>query len=445
MLSSKPTQRVGHGCSIPQSTPRHKSGSDLESTKARGTTNNSVPRKEDAPPSLNDPDLLDRQSAALARQSKGSFLKKTAIPQPGLPLSGKPKLSEASVLVGGPVRSQATGFRATSVSAPNGYTKPEVTAVKLNVGLHEQGRSRTQVIRSRVPNQPGRVPSHESRDSRTAASAASGRTVSQRSMKSSSSVSVAGEPISGYDKGLPEETREIQRELLKLHLLHSTSANTQDQWRTSAKVHFHKRFEALKERHAEIADLSYQTQELRNRLALVDWCRNAQASEIGRRVHLLSTCIHEIYHDVGFSGRYNHTLQTFQAWYDRAEAIRESRKHDTTHDTAHLGYVEEIGADWHNDVDALQRRLGTLTGELRALGSAGASSNLGRVLVLLHDLVIDMLTELDCIRSIEGELVSQERLWFDEQIRMLSLKAHSEMEGPSNTPCKNRRTVDVVL
>lgn len=432
MLSSRPTQRVGHSSSIPQSTPRHKLGSDLESTNARETFNNSVPRKKDAPPSLNDPNLLDRQSAsaALAMQQKGPFLKKTAIPQPGLPLLGKPKPS---------------GSHATSVSAPNGYTKHEVTAVKSNVGLHEQGRSRSQVIRSRVPNQPGRVPSHESRDGRTAASAASGRTVSQRSMKSSTSVSVAREPISGYDEGLPEEIRHIQRELLKLHILHSTSANTQDQLRTSAKVHFHKRFEALKERHAEIADLSYQTQELRNRLALVDWCRNAQGSEIGRRVHLLSACIHEIYHDVGFSGRYNHALQTFQTWYDRAEAIRESRKHDTRHDTAHLGYVEEIGADWHNDVDALQRRLGTLTGDLRALGSAGASSNLGRVLVQFHDLVIDMLTELDCIRSIEGELVSQERLWFDEQIRMLSLKVHSEMEGPSNTPCKNRRTVDVVL
>lgn len=446
MLSGKPNKRFGQGSSIPQSTPKHKSEINLESAEETGTTNiihgnravRSATRKQEAPSSLNNPELLERQSAALATQPNVSFSQKTAIPQPGLSLLGKPKPNanaDKSVSSDGAVRSKAISSDGISVSSSKGYTKPDVTAVKSNVGLKRHGRSRSQVAPSRLPNQQGRVPSQ---DSRTEASAASGRTVSQRSMKSSTSVTVPWESISECDEGLSEEHGHIQRELLRLHVLHSTSANNLDQWRTSAKVHFHKRFGALKERHTEIADISYQTQELKNRSALVDWCRNAQGSEIGKRVHILSACIYEVYNDEGFGGKYHQTVQTFQAWYDRAGAIRESRKHDTMHDNAHLGYVEDIGAGWQNDVNALQRRLGTLTGDLRALGSASTSSNLGRVLVLLHDLVIDMLTELDCIRSISGELVTQERLWFDEQITILSLKAHNEMEGARNTPCRTR-------
>ncbi|KAL9637619.1 MAG: hypothetical protein Q9204_001805 [Flavoplaca sp. TL-2023a] len=274
--------------------------------------------------------------------------------------------------------------------------------------------------------------------SRAKPSVASERTVSLRCIKSSSTVSIPKQIVSESDEGLAEDIRHIQRELLKLHILHSSSAKNQEKWRQSARTHLRKRFEALKERHVEIADISYQTRELKNRSALVNWCRNTQGPEMGKRVYILSSCIHEIYNDAGFGGDYSLTVQAFHKWYDQAQTIRESRKHDRTHDTAQPEYVEEIGPGWQNDMNALQRRLGTLTGDLRALGSGSASSNLGQVLLLLHDLIIDMLTELDCIRSVESELIAQERLWFDEQIATLSLNVHNEREETKRSPCKKQ-------
>ncbi|KAL8658368.1 MAG: hypothetical protein Q9226_001044 [Calogaya cf. arnoldii] len=443
VVPSRPSKRVDQASSIPQSTPKPRSESDnifhgkpMTTVAVRG-----VPRKKEAPSSPNAQDLLDRQSAALAVQSNTCFPKNTAIPQPGVPLPAKPKLSvNATKIMPGDSapRSKAIGYDRAGVSSSKDYANLQATAAKSNTGLTRHERSRSQVIPSRVPNQQNRVPSNESKDSRTETATASGRTMPQRSSKPSTSASISRAVISEADEGLPEEVRLIQRELLKLHILHSTSANNQTQWRTSAKAHFHKRFGALKERHAEIADIAYQTQELKNRFALVEWCRIAHGSEIGKRVHVLSNCICGVYDEVGFGGKYNQTIQTFQAWYDRARCIQESRKHNRMYDTADLGYVEEIGADWHNDVNALQRSLGTLTGDLRALGSASASSNLGQTLVLLHDLVIDMLTELDCIRSVEGELIAQERSWFDEQITMLSIKVHNERDGARDTPYRNR-------
>ncbi|KAL9005589.1 MAG: hypothetical protein Q9188_001637 [Gyalolechia gomerana] len=237
-------------------------------------------------------------------------------------------------------------------------------------------------------------------------------------------------------EALPEDARHIQRKLLQLHVLHSASADVHLQWRESAKVHFQKRFEDLVERHVEIADIAHQTQELKNRFALVEWCHNIQPSEVERRVHTLSRCIEEIYGNLDVGGKYHHVISSFEAWFTQARNMQESRKFDAPAHAANEGYVEEIGAGWQNDVDALQRRLSTLTGDLRTLGSPPMSSSLGQLLVLLQDLVIDMLAEVDCIRRVECEIVAQEEMWMEAQIESLSLSVHNEMGENKKKPSK---------
>ena len=443
-----PNKRIGQGSSIPQATPKCKAMRNLESTEVSDTTNimpasrmsihGGVPRQQETPPSLENHNSMNRQSIVLKTQPNGSCFKQTTLPQPRLSRLEKARTnvnSKKSISSESSLQSKGTSSVIARSSSSKAYIKSEDTAVNSNIGVKRRG---SQVIPSRGPDQHqhSRVPSHESISSRTKPSASSERTVSLRSIKPSSSVSIPKQVVPECDEGLPEDIRHIQRELLKLHILHSSWANNQERWQKSARIHLQKRFEALKERHVEIADISYQTQELKNRSALVDWCRNAQGPEMGKKVYILSSCIHEISNDAGFGGNYSLTVQAFHTWYDRAQTIRGSRKYDKTHGTAELEYVEEIGATWQDDVNALQRRLGTLTGDLRALGSASASSNLGQVLALLHDLIIDMLTELDCLRSIESELIAQERLWFGEQIATLSLDVHNDMEAYKKTPCK---------
>ncbi|KAI4245632.1 MAG: hypothetical protein L6R40_002433 [Gallowayella cf. fulva] len=245
------------------------------------------------------------------------------------------------------------------------------------------------------------------------------------------------EDASGKSGELLERQGRIQRELLQLHVLHSRSSEIHSQWRQSAKAHFYKRFQELVDRHTEIADIIFQTQELKNRAALVDWCRRGQAFDISKRVRILSVCIRELCENLDPSGKYNQIMGSFAAWYNREREIQESRKRGSIDDLVNPEYVEEIGAGWQNDVNALQRRLSTLTGELRMLGSANANSTLGQLLVVLQDLVIDMLTELDCIRSIECELVMQEKVWIEEQIMTLSLKV-KDVGSSRDTPSKLR-------
>ncbi|KAI4192031.1 MAG: hypothetical protein LQ348_003294 [Seirophora lacunosa] len=233
-----------------------------------------------------------------------------------------------------------------------------------------------------------------------------------------------------------EEVRQLQGRLLQLHLLHSISAEIHQQWRESAKNRFNKQFDELVERHAEIAEIARQTHEFKNRSALVDWGRHIEAPELARRVGVLSMCVQQIYEDSEAGGKYSQTVASFEAWFARAREVQESRSAGLPNSLTVPGYVEEIGAGWQNDVDSLQRRLSTLTGDLRTLGSASADSSLGQLLVLLQDLVMDMLAEVDCIRSIEYEIVAQEEAWMESQIRCLSLKVHNEMGGPRKKPSK---------
>ncbi|KAL8786891.1 MAG: hypothetical protein Q9213_002522 [Squamulea squamosa] len=475
ILSKPQNKLMDQGSSILLQTPEYKSKNDRGPTReiSKTSMNCSVhtttsdlqcaTRRQVPTPTLNRQKIRCKPSTrVLHQQENGPFVKKTEIPQPGILLLGKPKPSANSkrtLSSTSAPRSASTGSDGASLTSKKAYISSEVPATKSEVGIKNRGRSsgvaNIKILRTqqsgppsresisdgqpkdsgKSQNQQSRVPTRDLiNNGHPKGSGISQRNLSQRPVKSAALELVPREKNSETTEGRPDDHNLVQRELLKLHILHSTSANTHLQWRTSAKSHFEQRFKVLKERHVEIADISYQTQELKNRSALVDWCRNAQASEIGKRVYVLSSCIDCVYDDSGLGGDYSHTVELFRAWYDGAQRIHESRKHDPTHDTSRLGYVEEIGAGWQKDVNDLQRRLSALTGELRTLGSASASSNLGRILVLLQDLVMDMLTELDCMRFIEGELLVQEKLWLEEQITTLNLKIRNDMGGAKTTP-----------
>ncbi|KAL8834209.1 MAG: hypothetical protein Q9170_003866 [Blastenia crenularia] len=336
-----------------------------------------------------------------------------------------------------------------SISSINQKIEPSAPASKENSSTTGHQRSDSQLSTtadlpaSKSAGLEAEVPKHGLRASHySKPSNLPLRKPRQQPARSASSLHTSNVGSMGSNDALSEDTREIQRELLHLHVLHVASASVYLQWRGSANMKIQKQFDNLVERHTEIADITYQTQELKNRSALIEWSSNTLPSEVERRVRTLSRCIEEVYENLGVGGKYHHVTSSFEAWYTRAREIQASRKANVPTDVADLGYVEEIGAGWQNDVDVVQRRLSNLTGDLRTLGSASLKSNLGQLLVLLQDLIIDLLTEVDCIRSIEYELITQEEMWIEEQIRSLSIKVHKEMGENRKTPGKGRSNIN---
>ncbi|KAL8700974.1 MAG: hypothetical protein Q9224_000715 [Gallowayella concinna] len=368
--------------------------------------------------------------------------KKSTTQQPTTSILGRSKLKDipkGSTSGSDTLRQQSASSESiNNRSSSKTFTSSSIASLKPNGVIIAHGRSKSRNVLDGSLSKEASVSSHPATDGkRPKASAISQRNTSQRSTRTTSAFSVPGQEYSDNSEDDYNGQRHLQRELLQLHILHSLSADIHSQWREKAKAHFRKRFQALVDRHMEIADIIFQTQELKNRAALVEWCRNSEAAEISKRVRILSGCIRDLCENLDPGGQYSQTVESFAEWHNRAQDIRNSRQDDSTSDTANPTYVEEIGAGWQNDVNILQRSLSTLTGELRTLGSANPNSTLGQLLVVLRDLVLDMLTELDCIRSIECELVSQEKVWVEEQIMRLSRKAHRETVGPRDTPSKS--------
>ncbi|KAL9581902.1 MAG: hypothetical protein Q9212_003615 [Teloschistes hypoglaucus] len=378
----------------------------------------------------------------LPRQ-KTSPSKKTLDVQSGGPY---PVEQERSPAVTKPDFSRTHRSILAKASAPNDKSSQFHSNIAMRGVSDQKPKSQTTVIsaafRSRSASGQDANPKHRPVDDKHAkVLAVRNNNASKQAPKSVTSLGAPAVAKSDSIDALSEDDRQLQRELLRLHVLHSTSADVHGQWRDSAKKHFHVRFSELAERHTEIADISFQTQELRNRSAVVHWCRNAQASEIERRVQTLSKCIHEINENLDPSGKFSNIIESFETWHSQTRKIQASREHNIPADAPLSGNVEEIGAGWQNDVDALQRRLSLLTGELRTLGSASANSALGHLLVLLQDLVLDMLAEVDCLRSIEYEMMAQEKLWLEDQITSLSLKVQSEMRDKRKSPSKSRNYI----
>ncbi|KAL8665226.1 MAG: hypothetical protein Q9202_002448 [Teloschistes flavicans] len=376
----------------------------------------------------------------LPRQQLNPIKKKTLDVLPGRPY---PDEQDRVILYTKPDFSRTHRSIPVNSNAPNDRSSqlPSNVAMK---GVSE-GRSKTQTtvkpagLRSKPTSGQGANPSSRSVDDKHAkALVIRHNNASKQAPKSATSLPTPAVDKTDSIDTLSEDYRQMQRELLRLHVLHSTSADVHGQWRGSAKRSLHLRFSELAERHTEIADISFQTQELRNRSAVVHWCRNVQTAEIDRRVQTLSKCIQEIYENLESSGKFNSIIELFEAWHTGTRKIQRSREHNIPAEAAALANMEEIGAGWQNDVDALQRRLSLLTGELRTLGSASANSSLGKLLVLLQDLVLDMLAEVDCLRSIEYEMMAQEKLWLENQITSLSLQVQSEMRDKRKSPCKTR-------
>ncbi|KAL8709591.1 MAG: hypothetical protein Q9220_005683 [cf. Caloplaca sp. 1 TL-2023] len=243
-------------------------------------------------------------------------------------------------------------------------------------------------------------------------------------------------PFLDTAEALGQEQRQIQSQLLQLHVVHSASAEVHAQWRDSAKRQFQQRFEVLADRHKEIADIVHQSQELKNQAALLDWCHNAQGSDTSKKIQTLSKSINEVCEILNPCGKYEHVIGSFEAWFNQAHMIREARNPSSATAATRSANIEEIGTQWQDDVSALQWKLSILTGELRTLGSASMSSNLGQLLCLLQDFVMDCLAELDCLRNIECEIIAQEHEWHENQDIRSSPKRIGRMTETRKTPKK---------
>ena len=216
------------------------------------------------------------------------------------------------------------------------------------------------------------------------------------------------------------EIGHLQMELAQLHLLHRNASTIQAQWEKSAERNLQCRFENLSKQHLELKEIACESQALINQSALLLWCQNLSDVQIAEKVQLLSWCFVETGGMLDSQSRYSRIISLFAAWSDRASQIRVARDHSIHGFSLNLDFIESIGDSWTTELVTLNKKLSSISRELESLGEVPKESSVSRVLVVLKSIVSNLMVELEVIRSIEDEIMTQEISWVQDMIKNLA-------------------------
>ncbi len=229
------------------------------------------------------------------------------------------------------------------------------------------------------------------------------------------------------------EMGHLQMELAQLHLLHRSASTIQAQWEKSAERSLQRRFGSLSKQHLELKEIACESQALINQSGLLSWCRKLSDVQIAEKVQLLSRCIVEIGSMLDSQSRYSCLISLFEAWSEEASRIRATRDHSIHGFGLNLDFVESIGDGWTAEVVTLNKKLSSISRELESLGEVPKESSVSRVLVMLKSMVNNLKFELEFIRSIEHESMTQEISWVQDRIKDLADDVDNDINAMAST------------
>ncbi|KAJ9657833.1 hypothetical protein H2201_008046 [Coniosporium apollinis] len=241
--------------------------------------------------------------------------------------------------------------------------------------------------------------------------------------------SIAASTAGANDTASSTPTLRLQAELLQLHLLHTSSASTLQQWTQSAERALHTRFNAVGAQWKRMRQREREATEQNNLRALLEWGRTGNASfggGLGEKVSVLGGVLQELWlltDGGGGGGRYVRLVGGFESWLAWVQEIWEKREKGGE-EGEDGGGVELVGAvadglgdAWKEENRALERRLGMLQREMEGLADPAEGSDVERVVRNCRILLQGCLEELKVMRDVEAEVVVREKGWVERQLQ----------------------------
>lgn len=226
---------------------------------------------------------------------------------------------------------------------------------------------------------------------------------------------------------------QIQTELIQLHLLLQSATEVQHSWESSAKLCLKSLFELVRKNHVEL-DLRIKSQEAtKNHSALVAWCNAMSRLELAEKLQLLSHNALDTSTLLEPGGRFMRVLDSFERWFSRAHRIKKSRNMLLGSMGWCLEFIESIGDDWKLEVATLEMKLASYSRGLRNVVMPPADSNLACFLLSFQKLVVNLLEELDVIRGIECDVMTEETTWIKTAVLKLPPDADDSMKPLSSS------------
>ncbi|KAI9817856.1 MAG: hypothetical protein M1827_000975 [Pycnora praestabilis] len=256
----------------------------------------------------------------------------------------------------------------------------------------------------------------------------------KKSLRAPSSSLIAPSPPKIISNApMPAEFARLQIELLQLHLMHSTSAEVQAQWKQDAERKLKRRFEDTAAQYRDLTTAESRMQERLNLLALRDWNDRAAEYGLAQRMNLLGPVIQEIWTSTDHGGKLACVAKDFDRWTVTVTDIWRIRDSDTFEQAGDLKFIDSLGGTWKAEISTLSRRMTSCLRNLEELGEPLEGSSLAAMAAGFKEIAEDTLEELDVMRAIEQEVMGREREWIASKIVDIAQGVDDGSEGPEST------------
>lgn len=245
----------------------------------------------------------------------------------------------------------------------------------------------------------------------------------------------------------------LQTELLHLHLYHSSSLQQHNEWQTESEAQLRKKYNSVAQTYRSIVHDEQYRQRCLNGQALSVWLGNVShtSSSTSDQIAHLSQIIQEVTDLTDpIMGEYTQLLQTFDAWFHKADEIRKIRRQlDADAASGLLVFIDPLDDyTWRDGLEALSLKIDHCMRQLQSLDILGhlgdvsstgiaPSSALVRTMCGLDELLLGLSKEIAAVKRIEKDIVKAERAWVTKITEQFCSDASSSPSG-MGTPRPDR-------
>ncbi|KAI9681441.1 MAG: hypothetical protein M1817_002725 [Caeruleum heppii] len=358
-------------------------------------------------------------------------------PRPSKQVNSAPQSGDPSEPVDAPTSRLNAVAEAATTTSEDGHARPH----ELGVGTEFAVSTARTMARRTVDPQKGnptrqQIRSISQRDGehqgpqRPAFSTLQRHFTPKKAPKSSIS-NTTREPINnigiGSDTGRDLSMKQI--ELLQLDFLLRSAAETQSEWRESAKRRLTLRLEKVAASHRDLTRRESEVQKKLNLCALADWKAAVPGKiSLDQKAQKLGPMLQDLSDMMAPGGRYHKLQLSFEGWL--AEVLRIWHTRDAPRPVPEdLAFVEPLTEERKTQSGAVARKLVSLDRGLDELGPAHEGSALSALLSRCRTAVADLQTGLGLMQELEQNIGECEQQWITAKVGSLDASVDLEVNG----------------
>lgn len=206
------------------------------------------------------------------------------------------------------------------------------------------------------------------------------------------------------------------------------------QWEASAKRSLHTKFEEVASLHQIMLEYEREGQEQKNLRCLLEWSSGGSSAGLVEHIQMLSEPLHEIPSLVEPNGRLQRLVGDFEQWMLWVQEVRSARHH-TARTPAGSGTIEGLGDSWKAENAALTRKLTSFARDLDGLDVPSPESSIEYIVNSCKSLLHGILEELHTMQQIEVEVVSKEKNWMEDRLRVIAHGSQVQVNTNAERAC----------